>query len=1128
MFRPFLVVGIGGSGGKTVRALRQGLQFKLDQLGWDGGWPEAWQILHIDSPTTPDGLSFPAPLLPQDDYLSLVPNGVGYEQVHNSIVKGLGQKDRLEVERPLPSPAEVKIPISLGAGKVRAVGRTIAVAGMDDIHKRARVAISQIQSATAIAELSQITQMFGAQVANPSDPTVIIISSVAGGSGAGMFIDVAEAIKASIGNAPWAFEIFSLLFTPDVFQELGDDLVSTMVPNTMTAVSELLSGYWRNNPTQGTLALYKKHGLNVPQDVKSTIGPAYNYIIGRKTSGAQPVDFDSQDGLYKALATSVAAWMTDPTVQDDIASFAFQTFLTDSRNTLDTTGTSGSHGLPLSSLGFSRVSIGTDRFAEYASERIAKQALETILNQHLVQDGAKKIKTEAQWIEHFAETHEGAFLADSGLYELTEANNQVIEALHPSTIELQTQLKSAITTAVSHGMQKGGHSFEKWVALIGNAFDVNISSLLDDLAKLRHENARAWVQEMPQKLLRLVSVTTAQQGLPVTANLLSRLLNQTREAARELLVERDHHLREASELKRLVSQALGPASSMTSIPLNHPAVAQAFHQAELAFHHSGMADLRQDSSELLLDLADNLLHPLEKTVAQGLAALRSSTSSQKLANNAPNPYAGWPEFSEKKVDKRFNPAPNESMLIDTSDFPREFDALIEESINDANLTASKAVIEQVVAGSFLDEISKLPENKQWRIFSLKQIWIPKNRSFQVRQSSGQPAVFNLVTDHMEFLSIARKWMMVPGRAFKSFVDLTITEYLKANNDLAMQSERGKKFAAGLEAAIQSSDPLVDLDQSLLLEAHGAIGEKRAICSGIPIDNSSPLKAGIDQVLVANNYKPDSGWYSSGSKAANAKSIDIFTQMTTSISAVPMVSIFEPILRQWKKSSGDYSGRLTFLDQRRSRSLPEFIPAHETQWQTMLSGWFVGRLLNQLNLEKDSSSYDSKGPKLSVWMGPGKGMGDFPFPLLSAGIVKQIDDMPAAVLESMIIAMAYCHDVGSLEPLAPYLRLFELGGGHQDQWSDLSNWVLEGKVAQNSPVPLVERAGDAEMSPQGRQDACAAYLEDLLTKFREKMVALDSHADSRTYPIAWELRSEIEYALDTCIKAVRSIEPEEEL
>jgi len=66
------------------------------------------------------------------------------------------------------------------------------------------------------------------------------------------------------------------------------------------------------------------------------------------------------------------------------------------------------------------------------------------------------------------------------------------------------------------------------------------------------------------------------------------------------------------------------------------------------------------------------------------------------------------------------------------------------------------------------------------------------------------------------------------------------------------------------------------------------------------------------------------------------------------------------------------------------------------------------------------------------------------------------------------------------------------------------------------------------SPQERQDACAAYLEDVLTKFREKMTRLDAHADSRTYPISWELRTEIEYALEAGIKAVRSIESPEKL
>ena len=1128
MFRPFLVVGIGGSGGKTVRAARQALQFKLDQEGWDGGWPSAWQLIHIDSPTTPDGLEFPAPLLPQEDYLSLVPNGIGYRQVHDKVIQGLSPRDKQEVQRPLPSPAEVKIPIQLGAGKVRAVGRTIALAAMKDIQVKIAAALGKIQSPTANAELAQITQLFGAQVAAPGDPTVVIVSSVAGGSGAGMFIDVAEAVKAAIGGEQWAFQTFSLLFAPDVFEELGESAVAAMVPNAMAAISELTAGFWRQVPTEGTLALYKKNGLNIPQDEKATIGPSFNYVIGRKTGGANPVDFVSQSGMYKAVANSLAAWMTDAVIQVDLSAYAVANFHTDSRMTPDRTrlGTVAS-AQPLSSLGFSRVSIGTDRFVEYASERLARQTLETLLRQHLVSDGGAKTKTEAQWIEWYANSSEGAFVSDSGLDELTEQNNQVIEALHPDTIELQNKLKGAIQSAVSSGMPKGGHSFDKWVALIVNAFEVNLPLLLDDLAKLRHEKGRAWVEMMPEKILRLVTKTIAQQGLPVTVKLLERLINQTREAAAELLTERTSYLRDASSISHTVSQAMGPASSMNAIPANHPTVAQALYQAELAFHAAAMAELRVGANDLMLDLTDNFLVPLETSLSRSLSVLRTSTASPKLGDNTNNPFNGWPDFSESKVDKRFEPAPNESMLIDVSEFASEFDLLLEQTVSDSNLTASKVVIDQIVSGAFSEDVRKLAENKQWQLLHVRQIWIPKNRHYQVRQTAGQPAIFQFATDHMEYLDFAKKWMKVPGKAFQNYVGQTIAGFLKADGDVALQGSRAKKFAAAVDAAILSADPLVDLDQRLLSAAHGEV-KRRAICSGIPIDNSNPIKAGIETTLVANGYNPDKGWFGTGSKAANAKSIEIFTQMETSINPIPMVSLFEPILREWSRSSNDFEGRSNFITWRRGRTLAESIPAHETQWQTMLNGWFIGRLLNLLENDKTDASYRDKGPKLSVWSGPAEGWTQFPFPLYSANIVANIDDLPAAILESLIIAMADCHSTGSLQPLAPYSRLFDLGGGDQGHWDELSRWILRGEVQPGAPTPNSDRAGNAGMSPAERQESCASYLESLQAKFREKMVAQDSHSDSRTYPVVWEIRREIEYALEACVRAVRSIEPEEEL
>ena len=213
--------------------------------------------------------------------------------------------------------------------------------------------------------------------------------------------------------------------------------------------------------------------------------------------------------------------------------------------------------------------------------------------------------------------------------------------------------------------------------------------------------------------------------------------------------------------------------------------------------------------------------------------------------------------------------------------------------------------------------------------------------------------------------------------------------------------------------------------------------------------------------------------------------------------------------------------------RRGRTLAEAIPAHPQQWQSMLNGWFVARMLNALQHDESDPSYEEKGPRLGIWVSPSSGWVDFPYPLHSAHVAENPTDFPAIILDSLIVAMANCHSATSLKPLEPYQRLLDLGGSKGSS-KDLAQWIRDGVTEQGAPVPRADRAGTTEMSTQERQDACANYLEDLLVKFRSKMSSLDPHADSRTYPISWELRQEIESALDAGIRAVRSIEPKEKL
>ena len=56
MYRRVVFVGLGGSGGKTLRFLKRDLRHWLTEHNWpeSRGIPEGFQFLHIDTPTVQD------------------------------------------------------------------------------------------------------------------------------------------------------------------------------------------------------------------------------------------------------------------------------------------------------------------------------------------------------------------------------------------------------------------------------------------------------------------------------------------------------------------------------------------------------------------------------------------------------------------------------------------------------------------------------------------------------------------------------------------------------------------------------------------------------------------------------------------------------------------------------------------------------------------------------------------------------------------------------------------------------------------------------------------------------------------------------------------------------------------
>lgn len=1129
MLRPFLLVGVGGSGGKTLRAVRQGLKSKLQQEGWTEGIPEAWQFLHIDSPLAQDGLEFPAGLLPSQDYLSLVPNGVNYANVYNSITQSVDSKNSADILKPLPSEQDVTVPISQGAGKYRAIGRTIAVAGLSKIQARAASAFTRMQTATADAQLSKLTKHLGLQTSAKLEPVIIIVSSIAGGSGAGMFIDATEAVKAAAAAKTWAEHSFAILYAPDVFKEI--DASGAIAANALAAISETMSGYWNISPSESTQALYKSAGLIPAQTAASKIGPAYSYIVGR-TNGS--VDFGTQSGVYKAVSASICTWMTDDKVQDDMSAYAIANRGAKATPLQDKTGLkrASSDTPPFSSLGFSRVSLGMEKFVDYASERLAKQTLKTILEKHLEQDPGLKEKTEEQWRIQFADASEGRFLADSKLNELTENNNDIIDALTPKMDEPVLNFKNAIQAQVEGAVKPAGVDLSTWVSWITNAYEVNLSSALESVSQMRNDRIRKWVEEMPNHIMKLVTSYISEQGLPVTVELTKRLIEQCKRAQSELLDERTRHLADASQVQVLVSAALNPVATQAAIPKNHPAIATAYQQAQVCFATRAYADLKGAASQLMTDFVDNFMEPLFKELASAQATLKMRVDDPKLLDQRENPYSEWPDFKSTSVPQRYKPAPNERLLIDYTTYPAEFDKLVLETISDSAVDAKRKVVDEVIVGKLgVESLQNLEPEQTWSVLNQSQIWIPAERSFQVKQASPSPARFEFAVDHMQYLDFTYLWLNIPGRRFKAYLDQKIASYLGDDSDKSEQAKRQSNFIKEFTAAVASSSPLVEFDSALLTEVHTTIAnEKSVIFSAIPVEPGDTLYEAMKDVLVNYGYWNDnsSKWFQGAGNAANVRTIDIFTQTGYPVQPIVMSSVMQPISEAWSSDSDGKDSRANFLKWRRGRTLSEFIPAHPDVWRQMLRGWYVARLLNLLKSTKDEATFDQKGPEVSVWVDPGMGHVSFPYPLMNPNPTP-IDDLPGVVLESMAIALVNGYAAHSLKALLPYQRLFKLGGSTNQLDRELQEWIISGKPSQSGTPAIDEnRAGSASDTIDGRKDKSIAYLEGELQKFQTKVAGIDRYSDLRTYPVSWEIRGDIEKAIHEVIAGIRATDKEEEL
>lgn len=1128
MLKPFLLVGVGGSGGKTLRALREMLSMRLEQEGWTEGWPKAWQMLHVDSPTIQDGATFPYPFLDDECYFSLVSAGGTYQAVYDSISQGgrLPREVHADVLKPLPSPNEVAIPVGLGAGQFRAVGRALAISRMSGIQRAAKQAINNMSDAVALGQLQRIgTELFGANAQGGTpEPALILISSLAGGSGAGAYLDVIEAVKSAEAGKSWPLNSFAVVYAPDVFDNIGGK--SGVAPNALAAMAEGMAGQWIAGSdalpslSKETIELYASQGIQPSlSSAQYVLGPRYSFLIGRQNGN---VAFPTADDVFASVASSLMTWMINDDVSDTIGAYATANFMAQAPMIPDETRlkVSGSQAPPFSSIGFGRVTLGRDRFTKYSAEVLGRTVIHRMLNQHTSEDPNLSQKNEQEWITSKAINAWIGFLEDSGLNERGEKDD-VIDALRPKNREdSSAQFTAEIRNACSQGLDKnGGLDASTWQERIMHFYTQGLTAHLDRERESRNILVREWVSNIVPRLLTVTARAAVQNGLPVAGELLKRLEDELQGAIEDLTRESQQLRQYAYDVNSYIAQAFSAVASQSSIRPDHQSVFGGIEQAKNGFWWQADAELREMAASVLNDLKNNFLKPLRGEVLGAWGALQAAVKNQNLPDGRENAYTTWPVLNGE-VPKRFNPGQNERLLIPPAKYPAEFSDLIRRTVSDTQVDDPVVeVVTQVGLGGHVLDMSAEPE--PWSLITIDQPWIPIERAGRKDQSmSNQPIKVSISTRPEEYVNRARHWLRRPGVAFSRYLDEDLASYLTDESvDRSVLANRLSKFQEEFTAAVAASDPLVDVDATLLMNIHGkALGEKDSIVSTIPFSLQSDAGEIIKNVL--STYKvwdPNNSpkWFKDST--AKVRSIDIFSMQKHPYEPIVFSSIMQPIAKQWAENSNNPATRDTFWKWRRARSLEESIPAARPVIESMIRGWYVAKVLGQL----DSDVSDlNRGPKISIYGGPQNGTVNFPHPLLDRESAKSFD-LLGVVLQSLTIALAQCNGTQTLTPLFAYHRLIDLGGTAGSVGPDLTNWIQTGSTTPNGPEPKPERAGTKASSVSDRRAAVMQYLESEKEQFKEDMT-VNEFGNIRDYPVTWEIRKMVESEIDHLISGVTKI------
>jgi hypothetical protein len=973
VLQPFLFIGVGGSGGDTLRFLQRELSQRLRRAGITR-MPSGWQFVHIDTRVSEeyaDGL----PHNPNSDYVGLASRNVSYRRLV-SAVNDRPSSVRAAFTGWRPDPDRVHVAIEEGAGQYRAIGRAVAIHRMQQISTSLALAAQRVEQADAVSSLDDVAAALLGERPGGTAPTpvVVVFSSLAGGTGSGIFLDVCDLLRGL--DRTWTDNSVAMLYAPDVFRELRDDLRRGVQANALATVSEMLAGHWLADP--GPDPVHVAAGA-VFQDLRRS-GPAHSFLVGMSNG---QLTFHDQSDVFAVVARSVAAWATSPAIQQQFSSYV-QSNWQQGADRADPLGLVGSSlDMPFSALGYASVTLGRDIFRLYSAQCLARATSDRLLF------GPTGRQTDLDLAVRQRQDEFGR--AARGLTGAEQKS--LFDKLNPRRSEALAAERAEVLKTVGVLPREVGD----WARVLSSAVDNRAEAFVSRQRATLWQLAEAWTQEVQGLLLKEIRESIVADGIVVTHLLVRGLIEDIIDS--EVPGTLDLSMQDGQRADEFVAEivkALGPQPPKGIFggrklfgPENERVLAGLHRAVEAAMGRRFDAVVRRLCVELLTDFAENLLERLSAELATAAHQLREDATPG--SDGTPAVTSQWPQGPGYAVPIALRPSRTRFLADPIDDYSRVFTDLLCESAGeqlpgDAITAAVRAVLLSD-PGTGDNVIKLLEQTSTWQPAAV--------REWSGRRKVEQSAAFRVRASAADLLGRCDAWVW-EARGFGGYLRHTLADALGAEQPDIGQQERLRRFLNGLEQAIAASAPLVRMDNGYTARhMDPSVAAYRPLISPIPLKPGSQAYEQTKNLLM-RHLRLDEDRVAAQFSTKGPSDVELTSFLSAPCHPIAFSSLTEPIQGDWQTKRGEPSKREGFARWRRARPLPRAVPLPFDERRAMVRGWLLAHAV------QTESWIDEAGERLHLRT---KLTPDLTFKILTdLPELPDAFDTLAAVLESMPLVL----------------------------------------------------------------------------------------------------------------------------